>query len=109
MTDTMNELLNNSFRFSQSKKYQIKNNDIPYIENEKDEDTPKEKFLYADRVTHRTHLELDKFLKKKKLEKKKEEREEIQKKQQKILNTLQNLIRLGEQCKSNKSPNKYRK
>ena len=66
------ELINNSFRTSKLNK-SIKNKspgDIPYKENENEneEDYQKKKeFLYADKVTHRTHLELDKFLKKKKL------------------------------------------
>ena len=41
---------------------------------------PKNEFLYADRITHRTRTELDRFLKKKKMEKKKEKTEEIRKK-----------------------------
>ena len=41
-----------------------------------------------------------------KLEKKKVQDEEMKKKQEKIMNTLQNLIRLGEQCKTNNSPHK---
>ena len=112
------ELLNDSFRFTHSKNYKIKNKyqspeDIPYDENEDKEINGNEyiqndEYLYADRVTHRTHNELNKFLKKKKLEKKKEQKEEIKKKQEKIMNTLQNLIRLGEQCKTNNSPNKNR-
>ena len=111
------EMLNDSFRYTHTKinKNLIKNksscpNDIPYDENEDiKEDIPNNEFLYADRVTHRTRTELDKFLKKKKLEKKKEENEEIKKKQEKIMNTLQNLIRLGEQCKNNSSsPSKNR-
>jgi len=111
------EILNDSFRYTHTKinKNLIKNksscpNDIPYYENDDiKEDLPNDEFLYADRVTHRTRTELDKFLKKKKLEKKKEENEEMKKKQEKIMNTLQNLIRLGEQCKNNSSsPSKNR-
>ena len=110
------EILNDSFRYTHTKinKNLIKNkssypNDIPYDENEElKEELPNDEFLYADRVTHRTRTELDKFLKKKKLEKKKEENEEMKKKQEKIMNTLQNLIRLGEQCKNSSSPSKYR-
>ena len=111
------EVLNDSFRYTHTKinKNLIRNksscpNDIPYDENEDiKEDKPNDEFLYADRVTHRTRTELDKFLKKKKLEKKKEENEEMKKKQEKIMNTLQNLIRLGEQCKNNSSsPSKNR-
>ena len=67
---------------------------MPYSEIvekvEAKEDLSNCEFLYADRVTHRTHTELDKFLKKKKMEKKSEKNEEIKKKQEKILNTLQN-------------------
>ena len=111
------EMLNDSFRYTHTKinKNLIKNksscpNDIPYDENEDiKQDLPNDEFLYADRVTHRTRTELDKFLKKKKLEKKKEENEEMKKKHEKIMNTLQNLIRLGEQCKNNSSsPSKNR-
>ena len=112
------ELLNNSFRFTHSKKYKIKNKykspeDIPYDNIEDREINIKDyiqndEYLYADKITHRTHTELDKFLKRKKLEKKKEQKEEIKKKQEKIMNTLQNLIRLGEQCKTNNSPYKNR-
>ena len=108
-------LLNDSFRFSKSNKYKKINKspeDMLYNENENEEDKNdkennlNDKFLYADRITHRTHTELDKFLKKKKLEKKKVQDEEMKKKQEKIMNTLQNLIRLGEQCKTNNSPHK---
>ena len=42
------------------------------------------------------------------MEKKKDKNEEIRKKHDKIMNTLQNLIRLGEECKTSSSPNKYR-
>ena len=106
-------LLNDSFRFSKTNKYKIKNKspeNILYNENDSNknerENNINDKFLYADRITQRTHTELDKFLKKKKLEKKKEQNEEMKKKQEKIMNTLQNLIRLGEQCKTNNSPHK---
>ena len=108
--------LNDSFRFTQSGKYKSKNklpDYIPYNETEEqkieqNKKSPNDEFLFADRVTHRTHNELKNFLKKKKLEKKKEQNEEIKKKQEKILNTLQNLIKLGEQCKTNNSPHKNR-
>ena len=113
--DSTHELINDSFRFNKSKKYKKNADEIPYNENDndnekdnKDINNENDEFLYADRVTHRTRTELDKFLKKKKLEKKKEQKEEFKKKQEKIMNTLQNLIRLGEQCKSNNSPHKNR-
>ena len=110
------ELLNDSFRFSNSNKYKIKNNQeyIPYNKYDENKIYDKEyalneEFLYADRVTHRTHRELDNFLKRKKSEMKKEQKEIIKKKQEKIMNTLQNLIRLGEQYKNNNSPQKTQK
>ena len=111
---------NNSFKYSQLNKFKKKllkkkssNNNlnlnskknIKEIENiQKSND----EFLYADKISHRTQTELEKFKKKKKMEKRKEQKEEMQKKQDKILNTLQNLIKLGEECKYNNSPPKIR-
>ena len=114
---------NNSYKFSQLNKLKNKlankksnnNNNIKLnskknlkeIENIQKND----EFLYADKISHRTQTELEKFKKKKKLEKKKEQTEEMRKKQDKILNTLQNLIKLGEECKynnSNNSPSRVR-
>ena len=111
---------NNSFKYSQLNKLKKKllkkkssNNNlnlnskknIKEIENiQKSND----EFLYADKISHRTQTELEKFKKKKKMEKRKEQKEEMQKKQDKILNTLQNLIKLGEECKYNNSPPKIR-
>ena len=71
-----------------------------------------DEFLYADRVSHRTQTELKKFRKKKKMEQKKEQNEEMKKKQDKIMTTLQNLIKLGDEYQyninSNYSPLKIR-
>ena len=105
------ELINdsNSFKFSHLKKFtnklvnkkQNNNNNIKInskknlqeIENIQKND----EFLYADRVSHRTQTELRKFRKKKKMEQKKEQNEEMKKKQDKIMTTLQNLIKLGDE------------
>ena len=119
------ELINNSnsFKFSHLKKLTNKlvnkkqsNNNIKInskknlqeIENIQKND----EFLYADRVSHRTQTELKKFRKKKKMEQKKEQNEEMKKKQDKIMTTLQNLIKLGDEYQyninSNYSPLKIR-
>ena len=108
--------INNSFKFSQLNK--LKNKLIKKSsKNLKEKEHPKknikemeliqknDEFLYADKISHRTQTELEKFKKKKKMEKKREESEEMRKKQDKILNTLQNLIRLGEECKYNNTNN----
>ena len=116
------ELVNdNSFKYSQLNKLKNKfvkkkpNNNIsinPKKNLKETENTQKkDEFLYADKVSHRTRTELEKFEKKKKMEKMKEKKEREQKHQDKILNTLQNLIKLGEECKynnTNNSPPKIR-
>ena len=106
---------NNSFKYSQLNKLKNKlvnkksNNNINLKQDknfkEIDNIQKNDEFLYADKISHRTKTELEKFKKKKKIEKKKEQNEEMQKKQDKILNTLQNLIKLGEECKYNNTNN----
>ena len=107
---------NNSFKYSQlnklknklvNKKFNNNNINIKQDKNLKEiENIQKnDEFLYADKISHRTKTELEKFKKKKKIEKKREQNEEMQKKQDKILNTLQNLIKLGEECKYNNTNN----
>ena len=107
------ELINNSnsFKFSHLKKFTNKlvnkkqnnnnNNNIkinPKKNLQEIDNTQKnDEFLYADRVSHRTQTELRKFRKKKKMEQKKEQNEEMKKKQDKIMTTLQNLIKLGDE------------
>ena len=103
---------NNSFKYSQLNKLKKKlvnkksnSNNINLNSNKKLKEIEfiqkNDEFLYADKVSHRTQTELEKFKKKKKMEKKKEQNEEMRKKQDKIMNTLQNLIKLGEECKYN--------
>ena len=103
---------NNSFKYSQLNKLKKKLvnkksncNNINLNSNKKLKEIEfiqkNDEFLYADKVSHRTQTELEKFKKKKKMEKKKEQNEEMRKKQDKIMNTLQNLIKLGEECKYN--------
>ena len=113
---------NNSYKYSQlnklknklaNKKHNENNTKINSKKNlQETENTLKnDEFLYADKISHRSQIELEKFKKKKKLEKKKEQDEEMRKKQDKILNTLQNLIKLGEEYKynnSNNSPSRVR-
>ena len=111
---------NNSFKYSQLNKFKKKllkkkssnnNLNLNSKKNIKELDNiqkSNDEFLYADKISHRTQTELEKFKKKKKMEKRKEQKEEMQKKQDKILNTLQNLIKLGEECKYNNSPPKIR-
>ena len=111
---------NNSFKYSQLNKFKKKllkkkssnnNLNLNSKKNIKEIDNiqkSNDEFLYADKISHRTQTELEKFKKKKKMEKRKEQKEEMQKKQDKILNTLQNLIKLGEECKYNNSPPKIR-
>ena len=110
------ELINNSnsFKFSHLKKFTNKlvnkkqnnnNNNIkinPKKNLQEIDNTQKnDEFLYADRVSHRTQTELRKFRKKKKMEQKKEQNEEMKKKQDKIMTTLQNLIKLGDEYQYN--------
>ena len=109
------ELINNSnsFKFSHLKKFtnklvnkkQNNNNNIkinPKKNLQEIDNTQKnDEFLYADRVSHRTQTELRKFRKKKKMEQKKEQNEEMKKKQDKIMTTLQNLIKLGDEYQYN--------
>ena len=109
------ELINNSnsFKFSHLKKItnklvnkkQNNNNNIkinPKKNLQEIDNTQKnDEFLYADRVSHRTQTELRKFRKKKKMEQKKEQNEEMKKKQDKIMTTLQNLIKLGDEYQYN--------
>ena len=110
------ELINNSnsFKFSHLKKFTNKlvnkkqnnnNNNIkinPKKNLQEIDNTQKnDEFLYADRVSHRTQTELRKFRKKKKMEQKKEQKEEMKKKQDKIMTTLQNLIKLGDEYQYN--------
>ncbi len=105
---------NNSFKFSHLKKFTNKlvnkkqnnnNNNIkinPKKNLQEIDNTQKnDEFLYADRVSHRTQTELRKFRKKKKMEQKKEQNEEMKKKQDKIMTTLQNLIKLGDEYQYN--------
>ena len=113
---------NNSYKYSQLNKLKNKLANKKHNENntkinskkylQETENTQKnDEFLYADKISHRSQIELEKFKKKKKLEKKKEQDEEMRKKQDKILNTLQNLIKLGEEYKynnSNNSPSRVR-
>ena len=110
------DLINNSnsFKFSHLKKFTNKlvnkkqnnnNNNIkinPKKNLQEIDNTQKnDEFLYADRVSHRTQTELRKFRKKKKMEQKKEQNEEMKKKQDKIMTTLQNLIKLGDEYQYN--------
>ena len=109
------DLINNSnsFKFSHLKKFtnklvnkkQNNNNNIkinPKKNLQEIDNTQKnDEFLYADRVSHRTQTELRKFRKKKKMEQKKEQNEEMKKKQDKIMTTLQNLIKLGDEYQYN--------
>ena len=111
------ELINNSnsFKFSHLKKFTNKlvnkkqnnnnNNNIKINQKknlqEIDNTQKNDEFLYADRVSHRTQTELRKFRKKKKMEQKKEQNEEMKKKQDKIMTTLQNLIKLGDEYQYN--------
>ena len=93
------------------KKKNIENNTCKYIQIKKQKNDNKENesktqitddgFLYADKITHRTQNELNKFVKKKKRERKMEQKEEINIKNTKIYNTLENLMKLGEECKNN--------
>ena len=110
------DLINNSnsFKFSHLKKFtnklvnkkQNNNNNNIKIKPKKniqeiDNTQKNDEFLYADRVSHRTQTELRKFRKKKKMEQKKEQNEEMKKKQDKIMTTLQNLIKLGDEYQYN--------
>ena len=109
------DLINNSnsFKFSHLKKFTNKlvnkkqnNNNNIKINSKKnlqeiDNTQKNDEFLYADRVSHRTQTELRKFRKKKKMEQKKEQNEEMKKKQDKIMTTLQNLIKLGDEYQYN--------
>ena len=110
------DLINNSnsFKFSHLKKFTNKlvnkkqnnnNNNIkinPKKNLQEIDNTQKnDEFLYADRVSHRTQTELRKFRKKKKMEQKKQQNEEMKKKQDKIMTTLQNLIKLGDEYQYN--------
>ena len=112
---------NNSFKYSQLNKLKNKlihkkssnNMDLNSKKNLKEIECAQKNddFLFADKISHRTQTELEKFKKKKKMEKKKEQYEERRKKQEKTMNTLHNLIKLGEECKynnSNNSPSKIR-
>ena len=107
---------NNSFKYSQLNKLKNKlihkkqsnnNMDLNSKKNLKEIECAQknDEFLFADKISHRTQTELEKFKKKKKMEKKKEQYEERRKKQEKTMNTLQNLIKLGEECKYNNSNN----
>ena len=107
---------NNSFKYSQLNKLKNKlihkkpsnnNMNLDSKKNLKEIENPQknDEFLFADKISHRTQTELEKFKKKKKMEKKKEQNEEKRKKQEKTMNTLQNLIKLGEECKYNNSNN----
>ena len=84
--------INNSFKFSQLNKLKnklIKKSSKNFKEKEHPKKNIKEmeliqkndEFLYADKISHRTQTELEKFKKKKKMEKKREESEEMRKKQ----------------------------
>ena len=107
---------NNSFKYSQLNKLKNKlinkkpsNNNISINQKKNIKEieniTKNDEFLYADKISHRTQTELEKFKKKKKMQKRKEQNEEMRKKQDKILNTLQNLIKLGEEYRYNNTNN----